>query len=338
MIRSCEHVRADRAGGERAAGQRGGEPALGVGERDVHGLGRAPGLDDVAVVGQLVRAELDLDRGRRDRDHRDADERLGGPGERLQVDRRDEAAVEAHRLAATTDRLCVVLPRPAHGETLESYPCQRRSSRESRSPSGSGQRWPRRCRAIGHIGLVTVLVGDDPASEVYIRLKHKAALEAGIRRARRSAPGRDVRGRPAREGRGAERRRRDRRDPRPAAAARPHRRGADPARDRPGEGRRRLASVQRRAALPRQADARRRDPGRRDGDAARARHRARRRARRRDRPQRHRRQADGAPADAGERDGDDLPFAHAGPRRGTRSTPTSSSPQWAFRRWSRPTW
>jgi methylenetetrahydrofolate dehydrogenase (NADP+)/methenyltetrahydrofolate cyclohydrolase len=35
-------------------------------------------------------------------------------------------------------------------------------------------------QAIGHIGLVTVLVGDDPASEVYIRLKHKAALEAGF--------------------------------------------------------------------------------------------------------------------------------------------------------------
>jgi methylenetetrahydrofolate dehydrogenase (NADP+)/methenyltetrahydrofolate cyclohydrolase len=34
--------------------------------------------------------------------------------------------------------------------------------------------------SIGHIGLVTVLVGDDPASEVYIRLKHKAAVEAGI--------------------------------------------------------------------------------------------------------------------------------------------------------------
>jgi methylenetetrahydrofolate dehydrogenase (NADP+)/methenyltetrahydrofolate cyclohydrolase len=33
---------------------------------------------------------------------------------------------------------------------------------------------------MGHVGLVTVLVGDDPASEVYIRLKHKAALEAGI--------------------------------------------------------------------------------------------------------------------------------------------------------------
>ena len=35
-------------------------------------------------------------------------------------------------------------------------------------------------REVGHIGLVTVLVGDDPASEVYIRLKHKAATEAGF--------------------------------------------------------------------------------------------------------------------------------------------------------------
>jgi methylenetetrahydrofolate dehydrogenase (NADP+)/methenyltetrahydrofolate cyclohydrolase len=35
-------------------------------------------------------------------------------------------------------------------------------------------------RQIGHIGLVTLLVGDDPASDVYIRLKHKAAVEAGF--------------------------------------------------------------------------------------------------------------------------------------------------------------
>src|SRR5579862_1906275 len=33
---------------------------------------------------------------------------------------------------------------------------------------------------LAHVGLVTVLVGDDPASEVYIRLKHKAATEAGF--------------------------------------------------------------------------------------------------------------------------------------------------------------
>ena len=35
-------------------------------------------------------------------------------------------------------------------------------------------------RELGHVGLATVLVGDDPASEVYIRLKYKAAVEAGI--------------------------------------------------------------------------------------------------------------------------------------------------------------
>ncbi len=33
---------------------------------------------------------------------------------------------------------------------------------------------------LGAIGLATVLVGDDPASDVYIRAKHKAADEVGI--------------------------------------------------------------------------------------------------------------------------------------------------------------
>jgi methylenetetrahydrofolate dehydrogenase (NADP+)/methenyltetrahydrofolate cyclohydrolase len=36
-------------------------------------------------------------------------------------------------------------------------------------------------RALGGVGLATVLVGDDAASDIYIRLKHKAAGEAGIR-------------------------------------------------------------------------------------------------------------------------------------------------------------
>jgi methylenetetrahydrofolate dehydrogenase (NADP+)/methenyltetrahydrofolate cyclohydrolase len=35
-------------------------------------------------------------------------------------------------------------------------------------------------RALGRLGLATVLVGDDPASHVYIRLKHEAAKEVGI--------------------------------------------------------------------------------------------------------------------------------------------------------------
>jgi len=35
-------------------------------------------------------------------------------------------------------------------------------------------------RELGGLGLATVLVGDDPASEIYIGLKHKAASEVGI--------------------------------------------------------------------------------------------------------------------------------------------------------------
>ena len=33
---------------------------------------------------------------------------------------------------------------------------------------------------LGHVGLATVLVGEDPASQVYIRLKHEASTAAGI--------------------------------------------------------------------------------------------------------------------------------------------------------------
>ena len=36
-------------------------------------------------------------------------------------------------------------------------------------------------RTLGDLGLATILVGDDPASAIYIRLKHKAAGEVGIR-------------------------------------------------------------------------------------------------------------------------------------------------------------
>jgi methylenetetrahydrofolate dehydrogenase (NADP+) / methenyltetrahydrofolate cyclohydrolase len=38
----------------------------------------------------------------------------------------------------------------------------------------------REVEELGHVGLTTVLVGDDPASQVYIAGKQKAAVEAGI--------------------------------------------------------------------------------------------------------------------------------------------------------------
>src|SRR5438105_8176253 len=41
---------------------------------------------------------------------------------------------------------------------------------------------------LGEIGLATVLVGEDPASTIYIRLKHRAAEEVGIRAVDRRLP------------------------------------------------------------------------------------------------------------------------------------------------------
>ena len=43
-------------------------------------------------------------------------------------------------------------------------------------------------RELGELALATVLVGDDPASDVYIRLKHKAAESVGIRAVDRRLP------------------------------------------------------------------------------------------------------------------------------------------------------
>jgi methylenetetrahydrofolate dehydrogenase (NADP+) / methenyltetrahydrofolate cyclohydrolase len=40
----------------------------------------------------------------------------------------------------------------------------------------------------GHVGLATILVGDDPASDIYIRRKHKAAEEVGIEAVDRRLP------------------------------------------------------------------------------------------------------------------------------------------------------
>jgi methylenetetrahydrofolate dehydrogenase (NADP+)/methenyltetrahydrofolate cyclohydrolase len=43
-------------------------------------------------------------------------------------------------------------------------------------------------RELGDVGLMTVLVGDDPASEIYIRRKHEAAAAAGFRTIDRREP------------------------------------------------------------------------------------------------------------------------------------------------------
>lgn len=43
-------------------------------------------------------------------------------------------------------------------------------------------------RSLGGVGLATVLVGDDPASDIYIRRKHEAAEAAGFRAEDRRLP------------------------------------------------------------------------------------------------------------------------------------------------------
>jgi methylenetetrahydrofolate dehydrogenase (NADP+)/methenyltetrahydrofolate cyclohydrolase len=43
-------------------------------------------------------------------------------------------------------------------------------------------------RRLGQLGLATVLVGDDPASDIYIRRKHEAAREVGIETVDRRLP------------------------------------------------------------------------------------------------------------------------------------------------------
>ena len=55
-------------------------------------------------------------------------------------------------------------------------------------------------RELGGLGLTTVLVGDDPASDLYIRLKHKAARRGRDPRRRHAAAGDDLAGRAARAG------------------------------------------------------------------------------------------------------------------------------------------
>ena len=165
-------------------------------------------------------------------------------------------------------------------------------------------------------GLATVLVGDDPASAVYVGGKQKASAEAGIEgfdhRLPHDAAHEEVS------------RLLSRLNDDPAVSGillqlptppQVDGAGADRA-DRPGQGRRRAHADLRRAAgqgPPRPAPVHAR---RRDGDAAPPRRRARGRRGRRRRPLRPRRQADLGAAARRQRHRHHLPLAHARPRGG----------------------
>ena len=316
VILSAIDIRSAAAGlGDRlrAALHRGGQAALGVRERDDDLLVRAAGLDDVAVLRQLVLAERDRELRDRDRDRDEAGHRLGrlrlrlevdfGQAERLLARRTDPGRSSGRRgirgsvvgdqefaggLAdAASTRPCgfVNAPNPAtcssrrRSTRLVPAPCspsrtkayspewssspftpssrprpagaarRRRAARDRRPPptaavtcgvstsvarrhEPSGRQSSACAKAaalpapgvgmtatlidgkalgakvreevaasvaeLGHVGLATILVGDDPASHIYIDLKQKAATAGRDGGARPQAARRHVGGGAAR--------------------------------------------------------------------------------------------------------------------------------------------
>ena len=182
----------------------------------------------------------------------------------------------------------------------------------------------------GAPGLATVLVGDDPASHVYVGNKRRACEQAGIRSIHHEPPADDPRGRARCARRRARSRPRGGRHPRSDAASRPHRSGRRAGGDIGGQGRRRIDARERgpartgsdrrtgghrprlgrtgRRADPLHARRRGRDPRPIGGRALRGRGG-------RDRPLDPRRPADGQPPRQRGRDRDRLPLPDPRPRR-----------------------
>ena len=175
-------------------------------------------------------------------------------------------------------------------------------------------------------GLAVVLVGDDPASQIYVRSKTSACARGRHQDIRPPAAGGDVRRRVAGPGRVAQHRSGRRRHPDPAAAARRDRRATRSVRGRSAQRRRRHPSGKRRPLADgrtavRRLHAVRRDEADRGGAAA-----AGRSARRGRRSIEHGRQADGGVAAQRERDRDGLSFQDAAISRRRSGAPIFWSP------------
>ena len=324
-----DDVRAERRPTPRppcAALHRRGQPAFGVRERNGDLLGGAAGLDDVAVLGELVLAERDLQLRDRDRDHGDARHRLRGLayGARS-TSRRGRAPLAARR--STRGRSCGVAGPPCRHSCVTS----RRARTAHRRQGARSQSARRGRRGSGRARRRRADHGPRRRRPGLTRLHHrkqKAATAVGIEandlRLPADTPEDELLAAPRR----AERRRRRRRDPRPAAAARPSRRDQGHRGDR---ARRRTSTASTRSTPAACTSAARRScRARRSASCACSRSTTSSPAGahavvigRSD----DRRQADGAPPAPGERDRDDLPFADARPRSATRSTRTSSSPR-----------
>ena len=170
-------------------------------------------------------------------------------------------------------------------------------------------------RAAGYAppGLAVVLVGDNAASQVYVRNKRRMTEAVGMRSFAFDLPADARRERAARADRSPERRSGGQRNSRAVAAAQAHRQRARHRAHRPAQGCRRLSSVQRRTARAEDADAAALHALWLHAAARGDRRGPRRQARGGHRPVEHRRTADGARAADGALHGDDLPFGDARP-------------------------
>ena len=185
--------------------------------------------------------------------------------------------------------------------------------------------------------LATVLVGEDPASEIYVRNKRRACEEVGMRSIHHGLDGRD---RARRSCSTWSRELGEDDDVDGILVQLPLPAHIDPdavvAAIDPAQGRRRADAGQRRPARPRHAGPGALHAGRGDGAAAPRGGRAGGRRGGRRRPLEAGRRPGRAPAAGGQRDGDRLPLAHPRPRRRPAAAPTSSSPRSACRGCSAP--
>ena len=201
----------------------------------------------------------------------------------------------------------------------------RAASRRTSPSSSSGPAAPP--------GLATVLVGEDPASAVYVRSKNRATAEAGMASFAHNLP--DTTREDDFCSSSTELNADERVDGILVQLPLPPQIDATRVIEthRSGQGRRRLPSGQRRPAGDRPPRARAVHAARLPLSAEAGARRPRRAGRGRDRPLEHRRQADGAAAARRELHRDDRPFAHPRPARTSFAAPTSSLPPSAGRRW-----
>ena len=160
-------------------------------------------------------------------------------------------------------------------------------------------------------GLAVVLVGENPASQVYVRSKGKQTVEAGMNSFEHKLPAETSQKRTAGAGRPTQSRSGRERHPCAAAAAEADRRAGGDQRHRSRQGRRRLPCRQCRPACDRRRRSGALHAARLPAAAEEPARIAGRQTRDRGRPLKHRRQADGTIADPRELHCYGRPFAHA---------------------------